>query len=157
MVLHQYATQRIEPEEITWLQEFAEENKMTRVPVIIVLTQSFSEKKAQELRTIILEENLDVVQVVPVLAQDYEIDEHYTVEAYGLDRLIQVMEQALPEELQTLSMCKPLNAKKNSQKSDCRCTRQHSEKGSRRFCGCRSAYPRKWYDCTATAIFGLDK
>ncbi len=95
------ASNRIEPEEIEWLKAFSEENKITQVPVIIVLTQSFSKKKAQELKNVILNENLDVAQVIPVLAADYEIDDDYpTIKAYGLDTLIQVMSEILPDELQ---------------------------------------------------------
>lgn len=93
------ATNRIEPEEIDWLREFAKENAMTNVPVIVVLTQSFSKKNAQALRQLILDEKLDVLQVVPVLAKDYEIDEDYIAKAYGLDVLIQVMAEVLPDEL----------------------------------------------------------
>lgn len=94
------ASNRIEPEEIQWLKDFAEENKVTQVPVIIILTQSFSKKNAQEMRNMILNENLDVIQVVPVLAMDYDIDEEYVAKAYGLDTLIQVMSEVLPGELQ---------------------------------------------------------
>lgn len=47
----------------------------------------------------LLAENLDVVQIVPVLAEDYEIDDEYIAKSFGLDRLIQVMGEALPEEL----------------------------------------------------------
>ena len=72
---------------------------MTNVPVIVVLTQSFSKKNAQALRQLVLDEKLDVLQVVPVLAKDYEIDEDYIAKAYGLDVLIQVMAEALPDEL----------------------------------------------------------
>ena len=93
------ASNRIEPEEIQWLRDFAEENKVTQVPVIIVLTQSFSKKHAKEMQDMIINENLDVVQVVPVLALDYEIDEEYVIKSYGLDTLISVMSEALPEEL----------------------------------------------------------
>ncbi len=93
------ATNRIEPEEIDWLREFAKENEITKVPVIIVLTQSFSKKNAQAMRKYILDEKLDVVEVVPVLAKDYEIDEDYVAKAYGLDVLIQVMADNLPDEL----------------------------------------------------------
>ncbi len=93
------ATNRIEPEEIDWLREFAKENQMTNVPVIIVLTQSFSKKNTQAMRQMILDEKLDVIQVVPVLAKDYEIDDDYIAKSYGLDVLIQVMAEALPEEL----------------------------------------------------------
>ena len=66
---------------------------------IVVLTQSFSKKNAQALRQLVLDEKLDVLQVVPVLAKDYEIDEDYIAKAYGLDVLIQVMAEALPDEL----------------------------------------------------------
>ena len=45
-------------------------------------------------------ENLDVVSVIPVLAQDMNFDDEYTAKAYGLDRLIDVMSEALPDELQ---------------------------------------------------------
>lgn len=94
------ASNRVEQEEIDWLRDFSKENHLTQVPVIIVLTQSFSKKKAQELRNMILDENIDVVQVVPVLAQDYEIDEEYVAKAFGLDVLIRVMSEVLPDELQ---------------------------------------------------------
>ncbi len=93
------ASNRIEPEEIQWLKDFTAENKLTQVPIIIVLTQSFSKKNAQAMRNVLYEENLDVVQIIPVLAEDYEIDDEYTAKAYGLDTLISVMGQALPDEL----------------------------------------------------------
>ena len=93
------ASNRIEPEEIQWLKELTEANRITQVPIIVVLTQSFSKKKAQEMRNFIFDENIDVVQVVPVLAQDYEIEDLGIAKAYGLDVLIKVMGQSLPEEL----------------------------------------------------------
>lgn len=93
------ASNRVEPEEIQWLREFSRENQITQVPIIIVLTQSFSKKNANALRKMLLDENLDVVQIIPVLAQDYEIDEDYVAKSYGLDVLIKVMGEALPEEL----------------------------------------------------------
>ncbi len=93
------ASNRVEPEEIQWLKELSRENQVTQVPIIIILTQSFSRKNAEVLRKMLLEENLDVVQIVPVLAQDYEIDDEYVAKSYGLDTLIHIMAQALPEEL----------------------------------------------------------
>lgn len=93
------ASNRVEPEEIEWLKELSKDNQITQVPIIIVLTQSFSKKKAGEMRRMLLEENLDVVQVIPVLAEDYEIDDDYIAKSYGLDVLIKVMGEALPEEL----------------------------------------------------------
>lgn len=94
------ASNRIEPEEIEWLREISKENQTTQVPIIIVLTQSFSKKKAQEMRQMLLLENLDVVQIIPVLADDYEIEDLGVVKSYGLDDLINVMGEALPDELQ---------------------------------------------------------
>ncbi len=94
------ASNRVEPEEIEWLSDFARENRSTQVPIIIVLTQSLSREKAREMRDMILNENLDVVQVIPVLAMDYDIDDEYVAKAYGLDILIKVMSEALPDELQ---------------------------------------------------------
>lgn len=94
------ASNRVESEEIEWLRDFARKNRPTQVPIIIVLTQSLSRKKAREMRDMILNENLDVVQVIPVLAMDYDIDDEYVAKAYGLDILIRVMSEALPGELQ---------------------------------------------------------
>ena len=93
------ASNRIEPEEIEWLRELSMENRITQVPIVVVLTQSFSKKKAQEMRQTLLNENLDIIQVIPVLAEDYEIEDLGTAKAYGLDVLIKVMGEALPEEL----------------------------------------------------------
>lgn len=93
------ASNRIEPEEIEWLRELSMDNQITQVPIIVVLTQSFSKKKAQEMRQSLLNENLDIIQVIPVLAEDYEIEELGVAKAYGLDALIQVMGEALPDEL----------------------------------------------------------
>lgn len=93
------ASNRIEPEEIEWLRELSMNNQVTQVPIIVVLTQSFSKKKAQEMRQVLLNENLDIIQVIPVLAEDYEIEDLGVAKAYGLDVLIKVMSEVLPEEL----------------------------------------------------------
>ena len=93
------ASNRIEPEEIEWIRELSKDNQITQVPIIVVLTQAFSKKKADEMRKILLQENLDIIQVVPVLAEDYEIEDLGIAKAYGLDVLIKVMGEALPDEL----------------------------------------------------------
>lgn len=93
------ASNRIEPEEIEWLRELLMENQITQVPIIVVLTQSFSKKKAQEMRRVLLNENLDIIQIIPVLAEDYEIEDLGVAKAYGLNVLIKVMGEALPDEL----------------------------------------------------------
>lgn len=94
------ASNRVEPEEIEWLRDLAKENTLTEVPIIIVLTQSFSKPNAEAMKNLIEDENLDVVQVIPVLAQDFVIDEDYTKKAFGLDALLAVMTEVLPDELQ---------------------------------------------------------
>ena len=93
------ASNRIEPEEIEWLRELSNENKHTQVPIIVVLTQAFSRKNAEKMRQMILDENLDIIQVIPVLAADYEIEGLGVAKSYGLDNLIKVMGEALPDEL----------------------------------------------------------
>lgn len=86
--------------EIAWLRELTESNKVTQVPIIVVLTQSCPKSKAQEMKTLVEKENLDIVKVVPVLAQDMDFDDEYIAKAYGLDRLIDIMSESLPDELQ---------------------------------------------------------
>ena len=93
------ASNRIEPNEIEWLRKLSEENKTTQVPIIVILTQSFSTQKAEEMKKIILDENLGIIQVVQVLAEDYEIEDLGVKKAYGLDTLIKIMNEALPDEL----------------------------------------------------------
>ena len=92
------ASNRVEQEEIEWIKELSCDNQITQVPIIIVLTKSYSKKDAQALRKTLLDENLDVVQIVPVLAQDCELDD-YVIKSYGLNELIHVMSQTLPDEL----------------------------------------------------------
>ena len=94
------ASNRVEPEEIEWLRDLARENTTTEVPIIIILTQSISKPNAEAMKNLIEDENLDVVQVIPVLAQDFVVDEEYTKKAFGLDALLAVMTEVLPDELQ---------------------------------------------------------
>ena len=91
---------KFEDEEANWLKELSAENQKYDVPIIIILTQSYAKNDTEKLRNYIAQKNLNVIQVIPVLALDYEIDEEYIVKAYGLDRLIKVMSEALPDELQ---------------------------------------------------------
>lgn len=86
--------------EIRWLKEFTAENKVTQVPIIVVLTQAVPKKKAAEMKKLVEAENLDIVKVVPLLAQDMDFDDEYIARSYGLDTLIDVMAEVLPVELQ---------------------------------------------------------
>lgn len=91
---------RIEPEEIEWLRELTAIDGVKQVPVIIILTQAFSKKNADIMRKMIMNEGLNVIGVIPILAQDYEINEEYVAKAYGLEELIQLMSKELPNKLQ---------------------------------------------------------
>lgn len=95
------ANRTFDESELKWLREFTEENKKTQVPIIIVLSQAIPKKKAAEMKSLVEKENLDIIKVVPVLAQDLDYeDEEVTFRSYGLDTLINVMTEVLPAELQ---------------------------------------------------------
>jgi small GTP-binding protein len=88
---------RFEEEEKKFIRMFLDENRDTNIPVIIVITQSISKKDAKELQSSIEAENLNVTQIVPVLAEDYELDEDTVIKAYGLDRLSELMYEIIPD------------------------------------------------------------
>lgn len=90
---------RFEEAEKQLINRFVAETKSYNIPVILVLTQSFSKKDAQALKSEIEKENLDIAQIVPVLAADYDIDDEYVARAYGLDKLISVTNSVIPEAL----------------------------------------------------------
>ena len=94
------ANRTFDDTEVEWLRDFTNSNKVTQVPIIVVLTQACPKKKAAEMKNLVEKENLDIVKVVPVLAQDVDFDDEYIAKAYGLDRLIDIMGEALPSELQ---------------------------------------------------------
>ena len=91
---------RIEQTEIDFLKKFLGKTSEYDVPVIVVLTQSYSKRDAQKLKSEVEKENLPIVNVVPVLAEDYEIDDEYTAKAYGLERLSEVMNNVIPDAVQ---------------------------------------------------------
>lgn len=91
---------RIEQTEIDFLKRFLGKTSEYDVPVIVVLTQSYSKKDAQKLKSEVEKENLPIVNVVPVLAENYEIDDEYTAKAYGLERLSEIMNNVIPDAIQ---------------------------------------------------------
>ena len=94
-----------------WIKAFTEESSIYHIPVIVVLTQAYG-KKAQEMKKYIESLNMHVIQVVPVLAEDMEINDEYCVKAYGLDTLIEIMQEALPNEMvDTLMSVQQVNLK----------------------------------------------
>lgn len=93
------ALNRIEPEEIAWVKSFCDETSLYEVPVIIVFTQAVAKKKADVLIKTMKEQNLKVQGIMALLAEDYLLDDDIVVSAYGLDELIALMAEALPEKL----------------------------------------------------------
>lgn len=91
---------RIEQTEIDFLKRFLGKTSEYDVPVIVVLTQSYSKKDAQKLKSEVEKENLPIVNVVPVLAENYEIDDEYTAKAYGLEHLSEIMNNVIPDAVQ---------------------------------------------------------
>ena len=89
---------RFEDAEITFLRRFLDETGKYHVPVIIVLTQSYSKPDAEAMRRAIARENLNVVNIVPVLAEDFTINS-CVVKAYGLDRLSELVYNVLQNEM----------------------------------------------------------
>ena len=94
------ANRTFDESEIAWIRDFSASNNISRVPIIVVLTQACPKKKALEMKSLVEAENLDVAKVIPVLAQDMDFDGEYTAKAYGLDTLVEIMAEVLPEELQ---------------------------------------------------------
>ncbi|WP_305138505.1 YcjF family protein [Dubosiella newyorkensis] len=94
------ANRTFDETELQWLRTLTSENQKFKVPIFIVLTQAIPKKKAQEMKHLIEKENLDIVKVVPILAKDMEFDDEYTAKAYGLDHLVDLMSEALPQELE---------------------------------------------------------
>ena len=91
------ASHRIEDAEVEFIKEFINKTNKYNIPVIIVLTQSYSKKDAKELTKYIKKLKLNVENIIPILAEDMEIDDDYVVEAYGLDTLAEVMNDIIPE------------------------------------------------------------
>ncbi len=157
------ASNRIEPEEIEWIKELSKENQNTQVPIIVVLTQSFSEKNAKAMRKQILEENLDIVQVVPVLAEDYEINDEYVAKSYGLEELVQIMGEALPDELmdtlQNVQIASLAEKKKRAQAAIATATLAATGEGAAPipFSDCALLIPTQLtMIASITVIFGFD-
>lgn len=91
---------RFEQAEIDFLQKFLDKTSKYNVPVIIVLTQSYSKKSADELKQEIEKENLAVSNIVKVLAENFEIDDEYVAKAYGLAQLSEITYNVMPEQIQ---------------------------------------------------------
>ncbi|MDN6731743.1 MAG: 50S ribosome-binding GTPase, partial [Atopostipes suicloacalis] len=90
----QATSSRIEDAELKLIEEISK-----KIPVVIVLTQSIGEQ-VEEFKAYIEAIDTGAVAVHSVLAQPYVISNDYTVEAFGLNELIQDTFNLLPEGLE---------------------------------------------------------
>ncbi len=81
---------RIEEFEIEWIKELSE-----KVPVVIVLTQSFSEN-SKELEKYIDNLNLEIRGIQRILAEPIKFGD-YELPRFGLEKLVEKTYQILPE------------------------------------------------------------
>ena len=88
---------RFEQAEIDFIKKLHNRLGLYHIPVILIMTQSFNKKETEKLKQEIEKENLPVVNIIPVLAEAYSIDECYTIKPYGLDDLSEVMHNVIPE------------------------------------------------------------
>ena len=93
------SVRRWEETDIEWINDIAE-----KVPVIVAVTKGFPKKDAREFKKKIENLNLNCRAIVPVLAEKYEDrdeededDEVLIIPSYGLDKLVEVTLEVLPE------------------------------------------------------------
>ena len=84
---------KLENVEEEWLKNLA----LKDIPIILVLTQTLT-KKRSEFQAFLDGKNLPVCQIIPILAVPKQIDDDYTVKVHGLERLVEVTAEQLPEE-----------------------------------------------------------
>lgn len=108
---------RFEEAERIFINRLSAETEI-KLPIIVVLTQSYSKSDAKKLKAEIERENLSIAQVVPILASDYEIDEDYVAKAFGLDKLTDVTDSVVPEAVKnTLAAVQKVNLKMKQTKA----------------------------------------
>lgn len=94
---------RFETTESQWLKELSWMPEMANIPIIVILTQSDKRGQARKLRDYVISQNPEIPYVIPVLAQDVEDEDDdgnpIVKKAYGLEDLIEVMADLLPEPL----------------------------------------------------------
>lgn len=85
---------RLEDVEIEWLKELSDKHD---VPIIIVVTQTLEAEEDSKFLADLNRQNLPVHQIIPVLAQAKQITRQFTLPQYGLETLMQVTFDLLPE------------------------------------------------------------
>lgn len=96
-------SQRFQEAEKEFIIKFTNQADLKKIPIIIVITQTIDTRTSNRLKEYIESLNLNVVGVVPVLAKRRELSvDDNTIEkkAFGLEELIGIVQDNLPERLQ---------------------------------------------------------
>jgi small GTP-binding protein len=83
---------RLEAAERDWIRAL----ELKDIPIVLVVTKTLSRRR-DEFLAWLEAENLPVHQVIVVLAEPMEIDENYTVRSHGLEHLMEVTFELIPE------------------------------------------------------------
>lgn len=75
-------------------------SEVVDVPIFLVITQCFKNKQANEFIHSIEDMNMDIKSIIPVMAEDFEIMPGQVMNAYGLDKLVEVTYREIPESVQ---------------------------------------------------------
>ncbi len=70
------------------------------VPIFLVVTKCFPNEQADRFISSIREMNMNVKGIIPVMAQDFEVMKGNVIEAYGLDKLVEMTYREIPESVQ---------------------------------------------------------
>jgi uncharacterized protein (DUF697 family) len=84
-------TNRLESFEEEWIRDLT-----TKLPVIVVLTQSLQQENMEQLKTYIGSRNLPIQGIVPVIASPYVIG-GFSVPSFGLSELVDLTLRVIPE------------------------------------------------------------
>lgn len=92
-------TNRIDPKEVGFIRSISEASTDTHIPVIVIFTQASNKTKAAELRSALVDEHLQITEMVTLLAERETDGDRVIQESYGLDELVDIMVECLPDEL----------------------------------------------------------
>ena len=85
---------RLEELEKNWLESLSLQHN---IPVILVVTQMWDSEEESEFLTELKSQNLPVRQIIPILAKPKRINSQFTIPPHGLDTLVDVTVELLPE------------------------------------------------------------
>ncbi len=82
---------RVEDDEAKWIRTLTNTGRKNKTPVVIVLTQAFSIPKAQQIKDHLETLSLGAEDIIPILAEDYMLNEHQMILSYGVDQLTDIL------------------------------------------------------------------